>query len=415
MTLLHEQIQRDSGYVRYEPLRTELLSDPYPNYAKLRQEQPVHRDRRFGWILSRYADVSSAVRDPRLSAQRPLPEEAIPAHLQRVADEVRDVRRMQSLWLLCSDPPQHTRLRGLVEAAFTPRAIDGLRLRIQRTVDQLLDDVAPKRELDLIADLAYPLPATIIADLLGVPIADRTTFKQWSDDIAAASTWMASTLQRAHASQIALVDYLKDLLARRALSPDEDQDDLLSTLLAAQRGGMLTEDELLATCVLLLFAGHETTTNLIGNAVLGLLRHPQELLRLQAEPTLIGSAVEELLRYDSPVQAAFRRALVDITIHGQTIPRGDHVLLLLGAANRDPAQFADPDRLDLGRRPNRHLAFSLGTHYCLGAWLARLEAQIAIQTLFRRFPQLRLGSEETLSWTPNVLFRGLSRLAVVTG
>jgi cytochrome P450 len=277
-----------------------------------------------------------------------------------------------------------------------------------------LDAAADAHEIDLVAALAYPLPATIIADLLGVPIGDRIVFKQWSDDIAAGSTWSASCLHRAHASQVALVDYLTSLVAARPHTADNDERDVLSILLNAQRRGELSHDELMATCVLLLFAGHETTTNLIGNAVLALLRHPRELARLRAEPSLTPSAVEELLRYDSPVQAAFRKALVDVEIRDVTIRRGDHLLLLLGAANRDPRHFDDPERLDLGRRPNRHLAFSSGPHYCLGAVLARLEAEIALETLLRRFPTLQLGGA-ALTWTPNVLFRGLSSLPVVLG
>jgi len=399
----------ERGRARYEPLNVDVIGDPYPSYERLRVESPVHWDRRFGWIISRYADVAAAVRDPRLSAQRPLPGDPIPPHLQRIADKVRDVRELQSRWLLCSDPPQHTRLRSVVGAAFGMRLVGRIRARIQSVVDDLLDAAAQRETLDVIADLAYPLPASIIAELLGVPVADQEMFKVWSDDIAEASTWLAPTLERAHASQQAMVIYLQDLVAQRRRAP---RDDLLSALMRDEQGSQLSEQELLATCVFLLFAGHETTTNLIGNAVLAVLRHPRQRQRLQADPGLIGSAIEELLRYDSPVQAAFRRATDDFELGGQHIRQGDHLLLLLGAANRDPEQFPNPDQLDLGRRDNRHVAFGLGPHFCLGAAIARLEGQIALQTLFTRFPNTQLGTGR-LTWRPNVLFRGLESLPVV--
>lgn len=402
---------RAGRMVRYDPLRKDLLADPYPAYARLRLERPVYWDRRFGWVVSRYADVVSGVRDPRLSVQRPTAEDPIPVHLQGIAAEVREIRQMQSRWLVCSDPPQHTRLRNAVAAVFCPPMIEQMRQRIQQVVDELLDAVQPADEIDVIGALAYPLPSIIVAELLGVPIEDRNVFRRWADDIAAGSTWTVPILLRAHASQQALVAYLTALVAERRQTP---RDDLLTSLVAAADDGLLSEEEVLATCVLLLYVGHETTTNLIGNGTLALLHHPAQRMRLQAEPALIQSAVEELLRYDSPVQAAFRRASVDFELGGESIRQGDHVLLLLGAANRDVEQFAEPDSLDLGRRENRHVSFGLGPHYCIGATLARLEGQIAIATLFRRFPNLRLGPGQ-LVWRPNVLFRGLEALPVRSG
>jgi cytochrome P450 len=338
-----------------------------------------------------------------------LPDDPIPVHLRRISQQVRDIRLMQSRWLLCSDPPDHTRLRNVVEVMFCAPMVERMRGRIQRIVDQLLDAVEARDEMDIIDDLAYPLPSNIITELLGVPMPDRGVFRQWSADIAAASTWTAPVLERAHASQHALADYLRELIAARRVAPS---DDLLSTLVAAESEHLLSEEEVLATCVLLLFVGHETTTNLIGNGTLALLRHPGERRRMQSDPVLIRSAIEELLRYDSPVQGAFRRAKVDLEVGGQSIRQGEHVLLLLGAANRDPEQFPDPDTLDLGRADNRHLSFGFGPHYCLGAMLARLEGQAAIQTLFRRYPSLCLAQGQ-LAWRPNVLFRGLKHLPVL--
>lgn len=393
---------------RYNPLRPDMVANPYPSYARLRAESPVFWDRRFGWIVSRYEDVAAALRDPRLSAQRPLPDDPIPPHLRCIADKVRDVRQLQSRWLLCTDPPDHTRLRTIVGGAFGTRLVERIRARIQHLVDGLLDAAKERGSLDVIADLAYPLPATVIAEMLGIPVADREMFKAWSDDIADASTWMVATLERASDSQHALTAYFDDLIAQRRCGL---RDDVLSDLMADAQGSQLSHDELLATCVFLLFAGHETTTHLIGNAILAVLQNPGQRRRLAADPALIGSAIEELLRYDSPVQAAFRRATIDLELRGQDIRAGEHVLLLLGAANRDPAQFDDADTLDFGRRNNRHVAFGLGPHFCLGAGLARLEGQIALQTLLARFPRVQLDTDR-LEWRPNVLFRGLKSLPV---
>ena len=383
----------------------------------MRAADPVYRERRFGWVLTRYDDIAWALRAPHLSAHRPLPDEPVPQPLAAIADEVRALRRLQSLWMLYSDPPQHTRLRALVGAAFTPRVVDGMRTRIQAIVDGLIDAVEPTGQMDVIADLAYPLPTTVIADLLGLPTADRARFKQWSDDIAAGFFLIvgretAAAVRRAYESQNALATYFRELVAERRAHP---RDDLLSALVAAEAdGAMLGEDELLATCVLLLFAGHETTTNLIGNGVLALLEHADQFERLRQERALLGSAVEEFLRYDGPVQATARRATVGFELHGTRVDPGDYLLLVLGAANHDPAQFAEPDRLDLGRADNRHLAFSLGPHFCLGAALARLEAYVAFETLLRRLPRLRAGPAPPVR-RPDFFLRGLASLPVAFG
>jgi cytochrome P450 len=284
-------------------------------------------------------------------------------------------------------------------------------------VDGLIDAVEPTGQMDVIADLAYPLPTTVIADLLGLPTADRARFKQWSDDIAAGFFLIvgretAAAVRRAYESQVALAAYFRELVAERRAHP---RDDLLSALVAAEAdGAMLSEDELLATCVLLLFAGHETTTNLIGNGVLALLEHADQFERLQQEPALLGSAIEEFLRYDGPVQATARRATVGFELHGTRVNPGDYLLLVLGAANRDPAQFAEPDRLDLGRADHRHLAFSLGPHFCLGAALARLEASVAFESLLRRLPRLRAGPAPPVR-RPDFFLRGLASLPVAFG
>jgi cytochrome P450 len=265
--------------------------------------------------------------------------------------------------------------------------------------------------MDVIHDVGAPLPVIVIAQLLGIPVADRERFKRWSDDlmlIADGSLALAGFPQ-AERSTGELREYLNQIFAQRRAAP---RDDLISGLLAArERGDRLSDDELFSTCVLLLIAGHETTTNLIGNGLLALLHHPDQLERLRAEPALIRSAIEELLRYDSPVQLTSRIAAVDLVIGGKSISRGQEVSLALGAANRDPAQFADPDRLDIARPDNHHVAFGHGLHFCLGAPLARLEGEIAIHTMVRRFPAMHLATE-ALSWRPGVMLRGLDALPV---
>lgn len=402
--------------VRFRLTDPEVLADPYPTYRRMQADCPLYRERHFGWVLTRYQDVAELLRAPHLSAERPMPNDPIPRALQPIADDVRSLRQFQSLWMLYSDPPRHTRLRALVTAAFTPRMVARMRTRIEQIVDSLLDGAgdAGAESLDVIADLADPLPTTVIAELLGLPPGDRMLFKRWSDDIAAGFFLVVTretpaTVQRAYASQAALAAYLRELISQRRRSP---RDDLLSALVTAEaEGSVLSEDELLATCVLLVFAGHETTTNLIGNGVLALLEHPDQLERLRADPRLLPSAIEELLRFSSPVQATARRATVDFELHGQRIRRGDFLLLLLGAANRDPAQFVDPDVLDIGRADNRHLAFSLGPHFCLGAALARLEAEVALDHLLQRYPRLRLSSGAPV-WRQDVFLRGLTSLLV---
>jgi cytochrome P450 len=322
---------------------------------------------------------------------------------------------LQAQTMLTSDPPQHTRLRGLVNKAFTARRLESLRPHIQEIVDELLDAMKGKRELDVIWDLGYPLPVIVIAELLGVPPDHREQFKHWSDGIVGSlgSAFAAPDVQqRAMDSATALVGYFQGVIAERRRAP---KDDLISALIAAEeQGQVLSEEELLATLVLLLVAGNETTTNLIGNGTLALLRHPDQLARLRSDPSIAETAVEELLRYDSPVQATGRVATEDIEVGGTVVKEGQVAFLLLGAANRDPAVFPEPDRLDLTRQDNRHVAFGYGIHFCLGAPLARIEAQVALPSLLARFPGLRLATGE-LEWGGNLILRGLKRLPVVSG
>ena len=393
------------GKVHFNPMDPEFIEDPYPTYHRLRAEDPVHRNPLGFWVLTRYEDVVAALRDPRLA------KEAIASF---VAARFGTATPAGGLSMLDRDPPDHTRLRGLVSKAFTPRVVEALRPYIQSTVDRLLARVEDAHSMDLIEEFAYPLPVIVICQMLGVPVEDRDRFRQWGLDIARGLDTIllppdSEVGRRSTAARHALADYFRELIAERRASP---RGDMLSDLIAAREAGdKLNEDELLATCILLLVAGHETTVNLIGNGVLALLRHPDQLQRLRKEPGLIGSAVEELLRYDGPVQRTARIPSEDVTIGGRTIPKGDLVMPFIGAADRDPAQFRDPDRLEIGRADNRHIAFGWGIHFCLGAPLARLEGQIAIGALVQKLPKLALTTrkpEHRLSLT----LRGLTTLPV---
>jgi cytochrome P450 len=386
-----------------------MLADPYPYYARLRRIDPVHWAEGPGhWVLTRYADIVSVLRSPHASAERiEINQRQVPAEFQEVFTARKDA-------MINADPPRHTRLRLLVNKAFTPGAVAALTPFIQRLVDDLIDTVQPRDRMDVIRDLAYPLPATVIAEMLGVPHADRDRFKQWSDDTAAvvgnvAGGLSEGVLRRGVHGMRELRAYFRGIVVQRRIEP---RDDLISALVKAQQeGDRLNEAELLANAVLLLNAGHETTTNLIGNGALALLRHPDQLRRLREDPALIPTAVEELLRYDSPVQFTSRVLKADLTLGGKHLRAGQTVLLVLGAANRDPAQFPDPDRLDVGRADNKHLSFGLGSHYCLGAPLARLEGRIVFETLFRRLPGLRLAHPAPV-YRQNFNLRGLEALEV---
>jgi pimeloyl-[acyl-carrier protein] synthase len=390
----------------FNPMDPEFLADPYPTYHRLRAEDPVHQSPLGFWVLTRYEDVSAVLRDSRFIKE---PLAALVA-----ARFGADVPRGMGLSMLDRDPPDHTRLRALVSKAFTPRVVEGLRPRIREIVDGLIVRAQAVGAMDLIEEFAYPIPVNVICEMMGVPVQDHERFKGWSLDIARGldSVWLppdSEVPRRSAAARHAISGYFRELIAARRASP---RGDLLSALIAAEEAGdKLSEEELVATCILILIAGHETTVNLIGNGVLALLRHPDELDRLRRTPALITSAVEELLRYDGPVQRTARVASDDATIGGRTIRKGDMVMPFIGAADRDPAQFPGPDRLDLSRGDNRHLAFGWGIHFCLGAPLARVEGQIAIDALVRRLPRLALVGD-TPEYRQSLTLRGLKTLPV---
>jgi len=395
-----------SSEVVYNPLLPEFHANPYPFYRRLREQDPVHASPLGAWILTRYDDAVMVLRDPRFG------REGMADLLEARLGYDTDVSHTRDM--LFRDPPDHTRLRGLVSRAFTPRVVEAMRPHIQDIVDGLLDRLEAGHGMDVIEDLAYPLPVTVICEMLGVPIADQNVFKQWSADIArsldaAILPADSEVIPRGREARDALRAYLRSLIATRRKSPRAD---LLSALIAVEEeGSKLSEGELVSTCALLLIAGHETTVNLIGNGLLALLQHPDQLRALLDNPALIQTAVEELLRYDGPVQRTGRMATADVEIGGKQIPKGSVVVAAIGAANRDPAQFPDPERLDIARRDNRHIAFGFGIHFCLGAPLARIEGQVAIGTLLRRMPALELVSG-TPEWRESSVLRGLKTLPV---
>jgi cytochrome P450 len=388
----------------------EFRQDPYSLYARLRREHPVYRSARGVWYLTRYADVDAALHDVRLSNDGDRARRWFARQTGREAFGRLQERLGRSM--LQTDAPDHTRLRKLVNKAFTARRVQDLRPRIEAIVDELLDvAIAAGPTMDLIAALAYPLPVTVICELLGVPRSDREHIRDWSRQLADQPDIVPTpeAFQRIEQAVGAFEDYLGDLVRRRRAEP---ADDILSALVAVQqRGDQLTDDELLSTCFLLLVAGHVTTINLIGNGTLALLQHPDQLRRLQQDPTLIRLAIEELLRYDPPVQVTSRIVVGQIEIAEQTLADGEAVFAVLGAANRDPDQFLHPDQLDLGREDNRHLSFGSGPHFCLGAPLARLEGEVAIGTLVRRLSALRLDTD-VIEWQPSPTFRGLTCLPI---
>jgi hypothetical protein len=391
-------------------LRPEVRANPYPFYHELRSADPVHWDEAMGfWALTRYADVAFAFHDPRFSRAQ-----GLRAGMNRLPEAERERARPVydsfSKTIAYSDPPYHTRLRGLANKAFTPRAVEQMRPRVQHIVDELLDAVQIAGRMDVIRDLAQPLPLIVIAEMLGLPTQDRMRLKQWSDDqfaVLGVVRRAPGLMDKAVQSLTEWGEYLVALVEERRQRP---QPDLLSALVAAEdEGRRLTRDELVANVAQILAAGHETTTNLIGNGVLALLRHPDQMQKLRDDPALVTSAAEEIMRYDNPVQVVYRSAAEEVELGGKRIGQGQLVNLVLGAANRDPAQFEAPDRFDLSRRESKHVGLGLGIHFCLGAPLARLEGQVALTTLLRRMPNLRLDAD-ALEWQESPTFRGLKAL-----
>jgi cytochrome P450 len=402
----------------FDPWSRDFVAHPYAAYADLRENTPVCWFEPTGqWLVSRYADVNALLRDRRLGrtylhvashADMGLPED--PPHLAPFWHLIRN-------GMLDREPPDHTRLRRLVSKAFTPRMVEQLRPRVRAMADALVDGLLDAGSdggvVDLKALVAEPLPVAVIAEMLGVPESDRHLLRPWSADICLMYELNPprSSQDRAVRASVEFSDYLRDLVRARRSDP---RDDLISLLAqVVDEGERLTEDELIGTCVLLLNAGHEATVNVTGNGWLALFRHPDELRELHGDPSVLPSAIEELMRYDTPLQMFERWVLEDIEVEGVRIPRGAEVALLFGSANHDPARFAEPDRLDLRRSDNPHLSFGAGVHFCLGAPLARLELQESYAAVLERVPRLTLAEEP--EWSPGYIIRGVETLPVTTG
>jgi len=406
---MNEHVQTTAPEPLFNPLSPEFIRNPYPHYARMRTADPVHLSVHGSYVASRHAEVSLVMRDKRFG------KDYVDRTIRRYGPKIMDepIFRSMSHWMLQQDPPDHTRLRGLVVKAFTARRVEDMRPRIQAVVDQTIDAVIEKGHMDLIEDFAFRLPVTIICDMLGIPEEHREVFYKGSRDggrILDPVPLTPEEIAQANMSNAMARMYFEQLFEMRRRNPG---DDLTTQLVQAEEAGdKLSNEELTANIILLFGAGHETTVNLIGNGLLALHQNPNQLALLKANPLLISNAIEEFLRYDSSVQLTGRVTLEEIEdLGGKRIPKGETVLCLLGSANRDPAAYPDrPDQLDITRPNIRPLSFGGGIHHCLGAQLARIEAEIAISTLLRRLPDLRLDDARNPEWRPTFVLRGLKRL-----
>ena len=406
---MNEHVQTASTEPLFNPLSPEFIRNPYPYYERLRTTDPMHLTPFGSFVASRHADASLVLRDKRFG------KDFVERTVRRYGPDImkEPIFRSMSHWMLQQDPPDHTRLRGLVVKAFTARRVEDMRPRIQQIVDQTLDRIIPQGKMDLIEDFAFRLPVTIICDMLGIPEEHREAFYTGSRDggrILDPVPLSPEEIKQGNANNAVAAMYFQQLFELRRKQPG---DDLTTQLVQAEEdGNKLTNEELTANIILLFGAGHETTVNLIGNGMLALHRNPDQLALLKANPNLITNAIEEFLRYNSSVQLTGRVALEDIEdLGGRKIPKGESVLCLLGSANHDPAVYPDhPERLDIARPNVKPLSFGGGIHFCLGAQLARIEAEIAISTLLRRLPDLRLDDAENPEWRPTFVLRGLKRL-----
>ncbi|GAB4534646.1 MAG: cytochrome P450 [Pleurocapsa sp.] len=402
---------------RLNPFLPEVIADPYPVYARYRETEPVHwgiaaKPQLPGaWYLFRYQDVMQVLEDRRFGREGHKVRDDIDT--APVPKAYKGFSSMVSNWMVFRDPPNHTRLRLLVNKAFSPKTLEDLRPAIVDIADGLLERVKNRTEIDLIDDFAFPLPVMVIAALLGVDPEDRFAFREWALALQHASasrlTPSPEVYEQAEAATQSFIEYFQNAIAQRHAQP---RNDLITALAKARyEGDKLNDEEILATCIHLLTAGHETTINLIAKGTLALLRNPQQMELLRAHPELISSAVEELIRYDSPVQMLSRWAYEDVEIGGKLIRRGDSVGLMLGSANRDRNQFNNPDSLNIGREDNKHCGFGGGIHFCLGSALARAEAQISLNILINRFPKLSL-IDQPIQWADNIVFHGPKHLSL---
>jgi len=393
--------------IMYDPADADIRRNPFPLYQELQEHDPVHwSDPLKSWIVTRYDDVRTVALSKELSPDRLTPfYEASTGERRELLGEI---MRYLNKWLVFRDPPEHTRLRRLLNTVFTPKAIAAMRPTIAGTVEHILTGIDDSQPIDFIRDFAMLLPGYVIMDMLAIPRDDFPRIKAWSDDIRlfiGTARGVPNKYQRARDGCINMSDYFRDVIRQRRANPG---DDFVSRMtLARDEGNALTEDELVATCMLILFGGHETTTSFLGNAVKALIDHPDQLARLRASPDLIESAVEELLRYDGPSNSIARVVAVDHELSGSRLKKGDRVFAMLNAANRDPNAFENPHTLDLARTPNRHLTFGQGSHFCLGATLARLESNVALSILTERYPSMRFADGD-FKWMDALVMRGLT-------
>jgi cytochrome P450 len=403
----------------FDPFDPLWASDPFPLYADLRERAPIHRNDLGFWVVAKHADCLAILRDRRASSDSMnVAVERMPQGFRTpmLEDDPMAAVMVEMRPFLFRDPPDHTRLRSLVSKAFTPKVVESMRAGTEQVVDQLLDAAFDAGQVDLLEAFAYPLPVRVICDLLGVPLEDQDRFKVWSDALARGldPDFLLTDEVIAARGEAALQfsQYFFELLAERRRAPGED---LLSRLAQAEDGGtVLSEAEMLSTCILLLVAGHETTVNLIAGGTLALLEHPDQLERFRSDPGVQRSAIEEMLRFVSPVQLTGRALLEDCEFGGVEFAAGDFAMLLLASGNRDPDQFEEAERFDVTRTPNNHLGFGFGIHHCLGAPLARMEAQVALSALVRRAPDLALVGDG-VTYKHNIVLRGMESLPVAMG
>lgn len=400
-----------SAAPKYDLISQDFLADPHPTFRRMRAEDPVYWHPQFNlFCVTRYNDVQLMTRDPRFSSERPnyYGKGASPS----VLDKLEYYNRFVSHWMVLADPPRHTRLRGLVAKAFTPQVVEKLRPMTQQIADEMIDAVVASGRADIVRDIAHPLPAAITAVMLGIPRKDIAQFKGWTDDVMmllGTPVPTNETVEIGYRGVISLEGYFQQIIEERRQHP---QNDILTMLvLAEEQGSVLSKSELVATCAMLLVAGHDTTSNQISNGILELLRAPEQLQKLRDNPALIEGAVEELLRYNGAAFQFMRRAREDIELGGTRISAGQLLFGFLHAANRDPSRFKDPERLDITRPDNRHVAFGSGIHFCIGAQIARIETQVALNTILARLPNLALA-ESHLEWIPNILVHGVRALPV---
>ena len=399
----------------YDPTDPAIRANPYPLYARLRDEDPLHWSPSLkSWMVTRYEDVRRVLGDPALSSDRISPfYKSLPGPLQA---QVAELVQILGRWLVFRDPPDHARIRAPMQRAFTATAMAAIKPNVEAVVAMLLDQLASHEEADIVRDFALPLPAYVIMDMLGVPRAMLASMREWSDDIRlfiGTARGVPGKYARARHGVLQMAAYFRALIEERKREPRAD---VLTSLVNARdaEGAAFDDEELVAAAILFLFGGHETTTNLLGNATLALLRHPAQRNRLVADPAVVPSAIEEFLRYDGSSLSMVRIVTVEHQIAGKPLKPGDRIYAMQQAANRDPREFPAPDHCDLARTPNRHIAFGFGPHFCLGAPLARMEAQIALPALHSRYPEMQL-LQDTPRWFDSMNMRGMEALPVKLG